>query len=98
MIIFVAETGLRTSEWVALERRDLDRTAGAVNVQRRYATGRLVPFPKTERSRRRVPLTRRALDAVEQLPPRLDTALLFPAARGGHIGLDTWRTREWYPA
>ena len=29
---------------------------------------------------------------------RLDTPLLFPAARGGHIGLDTWRTREWYPA
>ena len=24
--------------------------------------------------------------------------MLFPAARGGHIGLDTWRTREWYPA
>ena len=23
---------------------------------------------------------------------------LFPAAQGGHIGLDTWRTREWYPA
>jgi integrase len=24
--------------------------------------------------------------------------LLFPAARGGYIGLDTWRNREWYPA
>jgi integrase len=23
---------------------------------------------------------------------------LFPAAKGGHVGLDTWRTREWYPA
>jgi integrase len=21
-----------------------------------------------------------------------------PGAKGGHIGLDTWRTREWYPA
>lgn len=27
----------------------------------------------------------------------MDTPLLFPAARGGH-SLDTWRTREWYPA
>jgi hypothetical protein len=24
--------------------------------------------------------------------------VLLPAAKGGHINLDTWRTREWYPA
>jgi integrase len=99
LVIVAAETGLRTNEWVALERRDLDRTGTpALMVQRRYADGRLTPFPKTERSRRRVPLTKRALDALEALPPRIDTPLLFPAAKGGHIGLDTWRTREWYPA
>ncbi len=23
---------------------------------------------------------------------------MFPAAEGGYIRLDTWRTREWYPA
>ena len=28
----------------------------------------------------------------------MDTPLLLPASQGGHIGLDTWRTREWYPA
>jgi integrase len=67
-----------------------------VLVQRRYADGVLTPYPKT--ARRRVPLTSRAMDALDRLPPRLDTTLLFPAARGGHIGLDTWRTREWYPA
>ena len=54
--------------------------------------------PKTVRSRRRIPLTSRALEAFEALPPRIDTPLVFPAARGAHIGLDTWRTREWYPA
>jgi integrase len=69
-----------------------------LTVQRRYADGELTPYPKTERSRRRVPLSRRALEALVGLPPRLDTALLFPAAEGGYIGLDTWRTREWYPA
>ena len=55
------------------------------------------PYGKTARSRRRVPLTPRALDAVEQISPRLDTRLI-PAARGGYIGHDSWRTREWYPA
>jgi integrase len=98
LAIFAAETGLRTNEWVALERRDVDRGGRAVTVQRGIADGRLTPYPKTQRSRRRVPLTARAFEAIEALPPRLDTALLFPAPKGGPIGLDTWRTREWYPA
>ena len=96
LVIFAAETGLRTNEWVALERRDIDRAGPAVLVQRRYADGVPTPYPKT--ARRRVPLSQRAADALEALPPRLDTPLLFPAPRGGLIGLDTWRTRDWYPA
>jgi integrase len=98
LVVFVAETGLRTNEWVALERRDVDKAGRAVAVQRRYAEGVLTPFPKTARSRRRVPLTQRALAAIEALPPRLDTTLLFPAPRGGYIDLHVWRRREWYPA
>jgi len=98
LVVFAAETGLRTNEWVALERRDVDRQGRAVVVQRRFADGLLTPYPKTKRSRRRVPLTARALASVEALPPRVDTPLLFPALQGSYIGLDTWRTREWYPA
>ena len=98
LAVFAAETGLRTNEWVALERRDLDRSGSAVLVQRRYADGTLTPYPKTIGSRRRVPLSARALDALDRLPARLDTKLVFPAPRGGHIGLDGWRTRYWYPA
>jgi integrase len=98
LVIVAAETGLRPEEWVALERRDLDKANPALLVQRKFANGRLTGFPKTHRSRRRVPLTARALAALEAMPPRLDTPLLFPAPEGGYIGLDTWRTREWYPA
>ena len=98
LVVFAGETGLRTNEWIAVGRRDLDRSGPAVVVQRRYAGGVLTPYPKTVGSRRRVPLSARALEAIDRLPPRLDTPLLFPAARGGHLGLDTWRTREWYPA
>jgi integrase len=95
--VFAAETGLRTNEWTAVERRDIVRGAKpAVIVQRRYSDGVLTPYPKTQR--RRVPLTPRALAAVDAIPPRLDTKLLFPASEGGHINLDNWRTRDWYPA
>jgi integrase len=97
LVVFVAATGLRTNEWIALERRDVDR-GQAVTVQRQCSRGRLTPYPKTVRSRRRIPLSAQAQAALEALPPRIDTQILFPASRGGHIGLDTWRSREWYPA
>jgi integrase len=96
LVIVAAETGLRTNEWVALERRDIDKPGRALTVQRRYAAGTLTPFPKTVRSRRRVPLTGRALAAIEALPPRLDTPLLFAAPEGCYLSLDNWRTRKWY--
>lgn len=74
------------------------RQGKAVTVQRRYVEGILTAYPKTERSRRRVPLTRRALAALEALPARIDSHRVFPAAKGDHIELHVWRRREWYPA
>jgi integrase len=98
LVVFAAETGLRTHEWVATERRDVDRSGPAVSVVRRVVDGKPTPYPKTVRSRRRVALTDRAFEAIEALPPRLDTPLLFPGSRGSWIRLDNWRTRVWYPA
>ena len=100
LVVLASETGLRTSEWPALERRDIDRAGSvpAVRVERRVVRGRVAPYPKTHRSRRRVPLTSRALAALDQLPAQLATPLLFLAPTGGHIYLDNWRSRDWYPA
>jgi integrase len=98
VVVFAAETGLRPEEWVALERRDVDRLGRAVAVQRKFASGELRHYTKTDRSRRRVPLTERAFAALERVPARLDTPLQFPASEGGHIALGNWRSREWYDA
>ena len=96
--IFVAATGLRPEEWMALERRDIDRRAGVLNVRRTVSNGEVVELGKTSRSRRQVPLSARALAALDALPPRLDTPLVFPAPEGGIIHTNNFRTREWAPA
>lgn len=41
MVIFAAATGLRPAEWLALERRDVDREARVVYVRRSFTKGRL---------------------------------------------------------
>jgi integrase len=97
MVVFMSETGLRPGEVAALEHRDLDRVAGVALVRRVYAGGRLNE-PKTERSRRRVPLTTRATAALEALPRRIDTRLVFPAPGGGPLDFHNFARRDWHPA
>jgi integrase len=96
--IFAAATGLRPEELFALERRAVDRRDRVLTVARTISDGQVVELGKTDGSRRQVPLSRRALDALDAIPPRLDTPLLFPAPKGGLVNLDNWRRRVWAPA
>jgi integrase len=97
MVIFAAATGLRPAEWLALERRDIDRQARVVYVRRSFTKGRL-KCTKTEASLRAVPLQAIALDALDRQPSSSHSPLLFPAERGGYLDLHNFRNREWKPA
>jgi integrase len=97
MVIFAAATGLRPAEWVALEWRDIDVKARVVYVHRSFTKGRL-KCPKTEASRRAVPLQTIALEAIEQQPPSRQSPLVFSAERGGYLDLHNFRNWEWKPA
>jgi DNA-binding CsgD family transcriptional regulator len=97
MVMFAAATGLRPGEWIALERRDIDRDARVVYVRRAYRNGRL-KCTKTEASVRAVPLQAIALAALEEVPADTSSARLFPSPRGGHLDLHNFRNRDWKPA
>ena len=98
LVVVAAGTGLRPEEWVALEWVDISRNDRVLTVRRTYTRGRLKETTKTDRSRRRVPLRRRVLDALDAIPRRIDTRLVFPGLRGGHLNHPNWRRRDWKPA
>jgi integrase len=97
MVLFAAATGLRPGEWLALERRDIDRETRVVYVRRTLRNGR-IKTPKTKASLRAVPLQAVAFGALDELPRNTEYPLLFPSVRGGHIDLHNFRNRAWKPA
>jgi integrase len=97
MILFAAATGLRPAEWIALEKRDVDRTERVVYVRRSFTRGEL-KIPKTETSTRAVPLQARALDALDRIKDSNGSPLLFPGERGGYLDIHHFRPFQWRPA
>lgn len=96
--VVLVGTGLRPEELFGLDRVDVDREAGVLHVRRRFTQGVLKEGGKTDGSSRTVPLRQRVLDALDSVPRRIDTPVLFPAPRGGRIDLERFRHREWAPA
>src|SRR5881398_1329140 len=97
MILFAAATGLRPAEWIALEKREVDRKARVVYVRRSFTRGEL-KFPKTEASMRAVPLQERSLDALDRIEDGEGSPLLFPGERGGYLDIHHFRPFQWRPA
>jgi integrase len=75
---------------------DVDLQTGVFTVRKAFAKGRMKTYAKTERSRRRVPLRAKVLDALARLPYR--DGIVFSASGGGRINIDNFRSREWVPA
>lgn len=97
MILFAAATGLRPAEWIALEKRDVDREERVVYVRRSF-TRRELKVPKTEASIRAVPLQARALDALDRIDDGNRSPLVFPGERGGYLDIHHFRPFQWRPA
>jgi integrase len=89
LVPFAAARGLRPQECATLERADIDRERRLVQVHRTR---------KTVGSARQVPLSPRAMAALERVPPRFDTRLLFTSPSGGPLDLGNFRRREWTAA
>ncbi len=53
---------------------------------------------KTKRSRREVPLTAPALQALDSLVARLDSPYVFAGPKRGPFDIHNFRRREWNPA
>src|SRR5216117_4139127 len=94
MILFAAATGLRPSEWVALEKRAVPPHARVVYVRRSF-TRRELKVPKTEASMRAVPPQARAVDALDRIKNGNGSPLLFPGERGGYLDIHHFRPYQW---
>jgi integrase len=88
---------LRPSELLALERGDI--VGDEIHIRRTLDNeGGTKASGKTRRSLRVVPLPLRVKQALSELPPRLDTRLLFPAPSGRPWDTCNFRRREFNPA
>jgi integrase len=96
--IVLVGTGLRPEELFGLHRADVDREERVLHVRRRYSGGELKKGGKTPGSVRAVPLRGAVLDALDGMATRIDTPILFPAARDGYIDIEKFRYRHWTPA
>lgn len=95
---FLAHTGLRIGEAVALTWGDVDFGSRRVNVRRRLYRGRF-DSPKSRYGRRAVPLSNGVAQALwRSRGPGPDDAPVFPSSTGGHLEPSNMMSRVLKPA
>ncbi|MPZ60496.1 MAG: tyrosine-type recombinase/integrase [Propionibacteriales bacterium] len=102
VITFLAYTGLRWGEMIALRARDIDLNRRRVDVRRAFSDvgGRLdLGMPKSSRSLRTVPLPAFLAAALrEHLEGKDATALVFTTPSGTPLRQANWRRTVFVPA
>lgn len=83
LIRFVCATGLRPVEWRELQWKDVDLRGRT-----------LITGSKTAAGQRSVPLSARAIEALEELPTRLGPVFVGKLGKG-RIGYKNWRAVDW---
>lgn len=98
LIETLASTGLRISEAIALQRRDiqLDELRPYLRVRRAIVRGRIEP-PKSKHGRRKIPLSRplaaKLTAHMDAVLDRTDTAWVFASQIGTPLDADNLRSR-----
>ena len=99
-VIFVAQTGLRIGEAIAVQWRDVDLDAGLLHIRRRYYRSAYAP-PKTRYGRRVLPLTpamAALLRSRQHLLEPSPAELVWPSRTGRPLNPDSTRARVLKPA
>ena len=92
LLLTFALTNLRLGEVLALRRAQLDLDGGLVHVTGNAYEGRIVDGDTAEKKHvRDHPLAASLVEAYRQMPPRIDTPLLFPTPAGR-----VWRHSNFY--
>ncbi|MHB1835624.1 MAG: site-specific integrase, partial [Solirubrobacteraceae bacterium] len=96
MLRVLSDCGLRIGELFALQRSGL--ADGVLNVVGTAWEGRIVESSREKNHHREVPVPARLQALLREMPPRIDSPLLFPSPQGRLWRYSNWHRRVWQPA
>ena len=99
LYVLAVTTGMRQGELLGLQWKDIDLEAGMLRVRRTVFAGTVSP-PKTDKSRRSIKLTRKAVAALryhrERYPERI-SEWVFHTGKGTPVSCYNLHNRSWKP-
>jgi len=98
LVLFLADTGCRFGEVVALRWADLDLDGGTARICRSFSSGERLGLTKSGKERT-VELSSRLRDVLRSRRPEIlsQDALVFPNKSGGFFLDVNFRTKVWHP-